>query len=264
MIVRLRIVLPDRRTSSALLVSLAAHLLLVTLILAAGTIRGTSAPSRPALMVRLTAGTRPQAPARQTTTKAPEKTPEADAPEPEPPAPKPKPKPRRVEADAPKTVATEPEPVAARPETLRETDEEPPGEAPAEEQPPAGTDGDGTGIDLPEGPIAGGVAGLETDEPLTADWYVGLVVARLSDAWRQRPVLPAGADTRRVVLGFTILRDGRVQDVHVTVPSGYAPLDYSAKRAVQSIDRFAPLPSQYEGDQLTARFVFELVPSEAR
>lgn len=266
MIVRVRIVLPDRRVSAALSVSLIAHLLLISLVLAAGTIRGTSRPSRPAMMVRLASGQTAQSPQPASTaqqTREPEPPPKTESkPEPKP-EPKPDP-PKRTRADAPKTVATEPEQATARPEELEEV-EEPPEPAPAE---PEGRDqaGDGEEIagELPTGPIPGGVAGLETDDPLTADWYVGLVVARLSNAWRQRPVLPAGSDPRRVVVGFTVQRDGRVRDVRVAVPSGYAPLDYSAMRAVSSIEKLPPLPRQYELDELSARFVFELLPPEDR
>jgi TonB family protein len=268
-IVRLRIELPDRRVGLGLAVSLIGHLLLISLVLAAGTIRGTSRPSRPAMMVRLSA-TQAQPSARPAST-SPE--PRAEKPETQPPPekksePKREP-PKRTRADAPESVATDPQQTTARPEELEQAEPvpepvpEPEPEPPGEEAGGAGG-GDRAGADLPAGPIPGGVAGLETDDPLTSDWYVGLVVARLSNAWRQRPVLPAGSDARRVIVGFTVQRDGRVTDAHVVAPSGYAPLDHSALRAVTSIAKLPPLPRQYERDQLSARFVFELLPPEDR
>lgn len=270
MIVRIRIVLPDRRVSVGLAVSLIAHLLLISLVLAAGTIQGTTLPSKPSMMVRLSAGSTPE-PARpaSTATEA-EREPEAE-PEPEPqPEPEPDPEPERrpptrTRADAPDSVATDPEQTTARPERLETTDEPPAEQPDPEDSGEADENGvDGARAELPAGPIPGGVAGLETDDPLTADWYVNLVVNRLSSAWRQRPVLPAGSEPRRAIVGFTVDRDGRVSNVRVVAPSGYAPLDHSARRAVASIEKLPPLPRQYERDELSARFVFELVPPEAR
>ncbi|RMG49114.1 MAG: TonB family protein, partial [Acidobacteria bacterium] len=87
-----------------------------------------------------------------------------------------------------------------------------------------------------------------------------LVLARLQEAWRDRPVLPAGSAPRRVVIGFRIARDGTVSDARILVPSGYTPLDLSALRAAQSIGRLPRLPRSYPHERLGARFVFELVP----
>jgi TonB family protein len=262
-IVRVRIVFPDRRVGIGLAVSLIGHLLLISLVLAAGTIRGTSRPSRPSMMVRLSASQAPE-PGRPTST-----TPPAQANQPEPekrPEQRPEPKPpKRTRADAPQSVATDPEQTTARPDELEQVEQapEPEAEPPSEEAGQA-EGGEDAGADLPAGPIPGGVAGLETEDPLTSDWYVGLVVARLSNAWRQRPVLPAGSEARRVIVGFTVQRNGQVTDAHVVAPSGYAPLDHSALRAVTSIAKLPPLPRQYERDELSARFVFELLPPEDR
>ncbi len=257
-VVRVRLHLPAREEFLAFLVSLAGHALLLAAILGLGAGRAPAGPPRKVLRVRLAAAPR----AARPTARPPRATDRrAEAARPRRPARKEKRRSRRARAGAPPRVETRPETGAtARPKELPR--EKP---APAEPSPPAGPDAEAeakakTAAGLPEGPIAGGVAGLETDEPLTADWYVGLVVARLQEAWRDRPVLPVGSPARRVVVAFTILRDGRVTDVRVEIPSGYTPLDTSAVRAVASLGRLPPLPRSYGKERLGARFVFELLP----
>ncbi|GAB4375858.1 MAG: hypothetical protein Kow0062_15380 [Acidobacteriota bacterium] len=261
--IRLRVHLPPGDLVGAFGLSAAGHALLVTAVLVAGTRLGLPRPADPVMTVRLVAAPAATAPAPAPPREHRAKT-VASRPAAEPP---PKPAPPRVrrQADEPRVVESETSPPAsARPESLPEAPE-PAAEPPAAAEPAAGDDTspgqEGPG---PEGPIAGGVAGLETDQPFTADWYLQLVVARLQDAWRDRPLLPWGAATQRVVVGFTIERDGRVVDARVIRPSRYPPLDASALRAVRSLGRLPPLPRGYERDHLGARFVFELRPPTAR
>ena len=124
----------------------------------------------------------------------------------------------------------------------------------------AGSGGVGGVPGLPEGSAGGGIGGFGTDDPFSADWYIALIVNRLQDGWRDRPVLPTGSAPQRVVVAFVIQHDGRVGDAAVATPSGYAPLDASALRAVASLGKLPPLPPNYGRDRLRARFVFELLP----
>lgn len=250
--IRVRVLLPRSSEVGSFGISLLGHLAILTAILIAGSQRGLSNTPLPAMTVRLAAA-RPRASAPKPR-KAPAET-RAEAPPKKKAPPKTRKKvSKRVKAQAPKTVVEQPKGATAQPERLPRAEPEP---APSQ---PAAKETGKEGPALPEGPIPGGIAGLETDEPFTADWYVGLVVARLSEAWRDRPVLPYGAPPQRVVVAFTILADGRVAKPRVLVPSEYAPLNYSALRAVRSIQRFPTLPRSYERDSLSARFVFELVP----
>ncbi len=260
MILRIRIFLPAREEWTSLLVSFGLHLLLVTVVLIAGTRSGATTRPLPAMTVRLSAGSaaasrpaqakatpKPQARAKQKPSVARE----------EPVREKPRRKPskpsKRSDATAPKNVSEQLEGVTAEPEALKRSKVDPP----TQNEPATASSGDA----LPVGPIPGGIAGVETDEHFTADWYVQLVIARLTESWRERPVLPAGSPPRRVVVAFTILKDGRVDRARVQLPSGYSPLDYSAQRAVTSLRRLPPLPRSYDKSSLSARFVFELVPS---
>ncbi len=259
-LVRVRVHLPGREEAVALGVSLAGHVLLLAALVTFTAGRAPAGPARKVLSVRLAGAPRPAAPARPAATRRRK----AASPAPRAPARRSRKPRRRTRAGAPRRVETRPESgPAARPRHLPREEAAPPSPAP-----PTGTEtGEAKAKAKPraapgEGPIAGGVAGLETDEPLAADWYVGLVVARLREAWRDRPVLPRGSPPRRVVVGFTIHRDGRVDAVRVEIPSGYTPLDTSALRAVASLGRLPPLPRSYGKERLGARFVFELLPPE--
>ena len=255
--IRVRVLLPRPSEVGSFGISLLGHLAILTAILVVGSRRGISNAPLPAMTVRLAAPA--AAPLKPRASASKPRKPAVQTPAKTSPSPKPKKKAsNRIQARTPKTVVDRPKGATAQPERLPEAEPRPSPE-PTPPQPAATGTGKEESV-LPEGPIPGGIAGLETDEPFTADWYVGLVVARLSEAWRDRPVLPYGAPPQRVVVAFTILADGRVTQARVLVPSEYAPLNYSALRAVQSIRRFPSLPRSYERESLSARFVFELVP----
>jgi len=64
-----------------------------------------------------------------------------------------------------------------------------------------------------------------------------------------------------LTLSFTILKDGRLQDVRLIQSSGYYLLDQAAMKAVKDAADFKPMPAQWPEDHLTilARFSYQLV-----
>lgn len=263
--VRVKVILPATAELRAVGISLAAHAALVIAVFAS-TLTGRSAPPGPAINVSLAAApaartSAPVAPPRASPgpeTARPPQEPTPRAPQPEP-APETKPSVRQ-RIDEPKRPDDTGDKPVARPEKLPEVEPE---DEPATEPPATGGGGEGgtAPLGLPTGPIQGGVAGLATDQPFTADWFLQLVVARLQDAWRDRPILPAGSAPQRVVVAFTIARDGTVVDARIDTPSRYTPLDLSALRAVTSLGKLPALPRNYGENELGARFVFELRPA---
>lgn len=266
---RIRIPLPGNAEASAFGVAFVLHAALLVAIVGIGR-SATTDRLGPAMTVRL-AGPRnlpPRGGVPQGTT-APRPAPEA-APA-ETPAPRvqhvepvrsPKGATRRLATEKPLRPTPRPSGATAQPAELPTGEPEPEPDVaagPATAGPEAG--GAPSGLPgLPEGPIAGGIAGLDTSQLGGADWYAGLLVTRLHEAWRDRPVLPAGSDPRRTVVSFVIERDGRVTEIATAEPSGYTLLDTSALRAVGSLRRLPPLPPQFRGDRLRARYVFELLP----
>ncbi len=252
---RLRIVIPHPEEVGGGLASILLHLLLLAAIVLFASGRLTrDGQLAPSMVVRLAAGA--QAPAggtRGVEKPAPRPVPERPpVPVDEKQAPT-----NRERVDTPSKVSPPPKGLTAQPEKMRPVEPQAPPKDPSGEP---GTPGM-PGAAGPEGPIAGGVAGLGSDEPFTHDYYTTLVVTRLQEAWQNRPLLPAGSDTARVVVSFVIERSGQVTNIAIDTPSGYTPLDQSAYRAVLALGQLPPLPRGYEKDRLTARFIFELLPA---
>lgn len=88
-------------------------------------------------------------------------------------------------------------------------------------------------------------------------WYVDAVRRRISDSWLKYEIDPRIQTANRVYVTFDILRDGSPANVQLATSSGVPSLDQSAIRAVQRIDRFNPLPSDYNGSRVSVEFYFD-------
>jgi len=88
-------------------------------------------------------------------------------------------------------------------------------------------------------------------------WYVRVVQQKVSENWLKYEVDPRITDARRVYLTFDVKRDGRPTNVEVEQSSGVPSLDQSAVRALQRIDTFGPLPSDYPGSKVSVEFWFD-------
>jgi protein TonB len=88
-------------------------------------------------------------------------------------------------------------------------------------------------------------------------WYVDAVRRRISENWLKYEVDPRISNANRVYVTFDILRDGSPSNVQLAQSSGVPSLDQSAVRAVERIDRFNPLPPDYNGSRVSVEFYFE-------
>jgi protein TonB len=88
-------------------------------------------------------------------------------------------------------------------------------------------------------------------------WYVRVVQQKVSENWLKYEVDPRIGDAQRVYVTFDISRDGRPTNVQVEQSSGVPSLDQSAVRALQRIDTFGPLPSDYSGNRVSVEFWFD-------
>jgi len=88
-------------------------------------------------------------------------------------------------------------------------------------------------------------------------WYVRVVQQKVSENWLKYEVDPRISDARRVYVTFDIGRDGHPNNVEVEQSSGVPSLDQSAVRALQRIDTFGPLPSDYSGSKVSVEFWFD-------
>jgi len=88
-------------------------------------------------------------------------------------------------------------------------------------------------------------------------YYVRVVQQKVSENWLKYEVDPRITDARRVYVTFDIMRDGHPTNVQVEQSSGVPSLDQSAVRALQRIDTFGPLPSDYSGSKVSVEFWFD-------
>ena len=88
-------------------------------------------------------------------------------------------------------------------------------------------------------------------------WYVEAVQRRISGNWLQSTVDPNVASAPRVVVTFTILRNGTVANVQITQSSNNYSVDSSATRAVKESSPLAPLPAEYSGSNVNVEFWFD-------
>ena len=87
-------------------------------------------------------------------------------------------------------------------------------------------------------------------------YYEQLIRDKVARNWRSQDL--DSTVRNPVVVTFDILRNGSVQNVRVTRPSGNFAADQSAQRAILMSNPFPPLPAQYERDVATIEFSFRL------
>jgi len=121
-----------------------------------------------------------------------------------------------------------------------------------------------TGYSQEPGPLSN--SGIAASGPGGGDfanrygWYVAAIRRAVNQNWMQNTIDPAVRAARRAktTVTFTINRDGSVKNIRIEESSGNRSMDDSAQRALLSIDRFPPLPSDYSGTYVNVTFDFDL------
>jgi protein TonB len=88
-------------------------------------------------------------------------------------------------------------------------------------------------------------------------YYVRIVQQKVSENWLKYEVDPRITGAQRVYVTFDIERSGHPTNVQIEQSSGVPSLDISAVRAIQRIDTFGPLPSEYSGSKVSVEFWFD-------
>ena len=87
--------------------------------------------------------------------------------------------------------------------------------------------------------------------------YMNQVINRVRVNWYSLIPETARLGRRgRVVIIFTILKRGGVDDMRIVAQSGADPLDRSAAAAIQASNPFPPLPSDFDSDHIVLQFTF--------
>jgi protein TonB len=88
-------------------------------------------------------------------------------------------------------------------------------------------------------------------------WYVEAVQRRISGNWLQSTIDPNISAAPRVVVVFTIFRNGTVTNIQLTQRSNNNSVDTSAIRAVSESSPLQPLPPGYSGSSVNVEFYFD-------
>jgi TonB family protein len=120
----------------------------------------------------------------------------------------------------------------------------------------AGKEGKGEGYEVSLGGGLGSayVEGGNFESSYYLDIAFGKIRGNFSNPLRQT-TFPI-----RTTVYFKILKDGKIAEPVVEAPSGVAPFDQAALRAVISSDPLPPLPQEYKGEWLGIHLEFEFLP----
>lgn len=102
-----------------------------------------------------------------------------------------------------------------------------------------------------------GFTGTAGDFGARYGWYVQIIAQKTQQSWLAYEVDRRITQAQRVYVTFDIQRDGRPTNVQIEQSSGIPNLDLSAVRALQRIDTFGPLPSDYAGNKVSVEWYFD-------
>jgi TonB family protein len=87
--------------------------------------------------------------------------------------------------------------------------------------------------------------------------YMNQVVNRVRVNWYTLiPEIARLGKKGRVVIIFTITKNGGIDDLRLVANSGTDPLDRAAMGSITASNPFARLPAGFDGDRLTLQFTF--------
>ena len=98
-----------------------------------------------------------------------------------------------------------------------------------------------------------GIPGIDAIKEPDFGPYMKELQRRIKMNWEP----PKGNESKRVVLLFSIARDGRLLNVKVHKSSGLQSADNAAINAVKLTAPFRPLPPEFRGDKVDIQFTFD-------
>ncbi len=161
---------------------------------------------------------------------------------------------KEVNADQKKAKKTQPKALQQKAQPSKKTAETT--AKPAEDKGVGGKEGKGEGYEVSLGGGLGSayVEGGNFESSYYLDIAFGKIRGNFSNPLRQT-TFPI-----RTTVYFKILKDGKIAEPTVEAPSGVAPFDQAALRAVISSDPLPPLPQEYKGEWLGIHLEFEFLP----
>jgi periplasmic protein TonB len=170
----------------------------------------------------------------------------------------------KIEEKAPDAIEIQGKNAKIKPKKKQETaSKEKPQPAPEEENNQVAF-GEGGPVSGPYGTFSAGgakggfgISGGGGDFGTKYAWYVEVIQKKVAENWLKYEVDPRITTAQRVYITFDVARDGHPSNVQVEQSSGVPSLDISAVRALQRIDTFGPLPSDYPGGKISVEYWFD-------
>jgi len=170
----------------------------------------------------------------------------------------------KVEEKTPDAIEIQGKNAKIKPKKKQETASKEKAQPPPEEESNQVAFGEGGPVSGPYGTFSAGgakggfgITGGGGDFGIKYAWYVQVIQKKVADNWLKYEVDPKITTAQRVYITFDVARDGNPANVQIEQSSGVPSLDISAKRALQRIDTFGPLPSDYSGDKISVEFWFD-------
>lgn len=91
------------------------------------------------------------------------------------------------------------------------------------------------------------------NRPVDFSGYMRMLQKKMKVNWNP----PKGDTSKRVVLMFTIAKDGSLLDYKITTSSGNEEMDNAAIKALMRTAPFAPLPENYNNPSIDIQFTFD-------
>jgi len=88
--------------------------------------------------------------------------------------------------------------------------------------------------------------------------YAAQIRTLVQQSWRTEDVNASIKTAPRVSVVFQLMRDGSARNIRLTRTSGYQDLDFSVRRAIESVSPFPRIPPEFEKDSIEVGFEFEL------
>lgn len=87
--------------------------------------------------------------------------------------------------------------------------------------------------------------------------YLAAATTRVRQTWFSvMPEIALKGEKGRVVVVFTIVRNGKVEDTRLIVSSGKEALNRAAELAIEASSPFAALPADFKGDRIVLQLPF--------
>jgi len=113
-------------------------------------------------------------------------------------------------------------------------------------------------VPKPNAPAAVASGGMKIDtKDFPFAYYLTILQNRVQNNWQPPFQTSTQQEKMSTVVGFQVLRNGKIVNVSIEKSSGRYLFDQAAQRAVYSANPLPPLPDEFSGEHLSVHIEFE-------